>query len=126
MQLSEATAPIPLPPMVSMYDAEPPAPTTAVLEPPGGTPSPRLELIPCPDKFTVCGEPDASSTIERTPVRLPKAVGRKMTEIWHDGVGLDGLLPTESPQLFVSEKSPETEILEIVSGQLPLFVKVTT
>jgi hypothetical protein len=49
-----------------------------------------------------------------------------MTEIWHDGVGLDGLLPTESPQLFVSEKSPETEILEIVSGQLPLFVKVTT
>ena len=123
VQVSEAVPPIPPPPMESVYDAEAPAGTTAVLEAPEATPNARLGLAPWPDKVTVCGEPDALSEIDSTPVRLPNAVGKKAIEIWQVFAPIEGCNPV--PQVFVSEKSPVTLMLEIVRSAPPLLVKVT-
>jgi hypothetical protein len=54
------------------------------------------------------------------PVRLPAAVGLKVTEIWQ--------LPaaaTDVPQVFVWAKSPVAEIEEIASVTVPEFVSIT-
>ena len=123
VQLSEAIPPTPPPPMESVYDAGLPALTTAVLEPPGGKPNPRLGLAAWPDRDTIWGEPAALSVMDSAPVRVPKADGEKITEIWH--VFPAEPEPSPRPQLFVSEKSPLTPILEIVRLASPLFVNVT-
>jgi hypothetical protein len=46
-----------------------------MLVPPSGTPKPRLGATAVPERFTVCGVPNA--TTQSTPVRLPKGVGEE-------------------------------------------------
>ena len=63
------------------------------------------ELIPVPCRLTSCDPPGALSASASDPVRLPADVGTKVTTI----VQL-AFAPRAFPQLFVCEKSPETEI----------------
>ena len=60
------------------------------------------------------------STIVKVPLRLPAAVGVNVTEIWHDAEGF-----MEVPHLLLSAKSPEVEMLAIVTATPPVSVKVT-
>ena len=60
------------------------------------------------------------SVIVMVPVRLPAAVGVKVTEIVQLVSGA-----TPSPQAFVSAKSPEMLIEVMASMAFPLFVSVT-
>jgi hypothetical protein len=70
--------------------------------------------------LTVCGLPDALSVIVNVPLRVPAAVGVKVTSI-------EQLPPaaTEFPHVFISAKSPVTVMLVTVSEAPPLFVNVT-
>jgi len=122
VHVSEAVPPIPPPPIERAYDAELPAFTIAVLEPPCDTVKPRLGFTPWPDKDTVWGESAALSEIDSTPVRLPKAVGENVTEIWHVFESTE--VSNAAPQLLVSEKSPVVPMLEILRLAPPAFVKV--
>ena len=54
------------------------------------------------------------------PVRVPVAVGAKVTLIVHDP-----LAARLEPQLLVSEKSPLAVMLEIASAALPGLLRVT-
>lgn len=56
---------------------------------------------PVPVRAIVCGLSLALSTIVSVPVRLPLAVGVKVTLTAQPAVG-----PSDVPQLLVSEKSP--------------------
>lgn len=75
---------------------------------------------PPPRSGTTCGLPAASSVMVSVPVRVPVAVGVKVTLI-------SQLAPaaTEAPQVLVSAKSPLTATLLMVNGALPVFVRVT-
>jgi hypothetical protein len=76
--------------------------------------------VPIPDKGTACGLPGTLSLMVREPVRLPVALGVKSTEIRQ-------VLPDASDmQVLVSAKSPEAEMLVILSGVFPVLVRVTT
>src|SRR6266536_774906 len=99
--------------------------------------APKLRLVgasatagagsaPVPLSATVCGLPAASSATERLALRLPLAVGLKVTEIVHAApaasvLGLSG-------QVLVCAKSsgfvPARPMPLIVSGALPLFVSI--
>jgi hypothetical protein len=75
---------------------------------------------PPPLKATVCGEPLALSVIVTMPVRVPAAVGVKVTEIVQ--------LPpaaTLDPQLLVSAKSPDAVIEVTDRAAVPELVSVT-
>jgi hypothetical protein len=80
----------------------------------------RETASPPPLRDTVCGELPALSVIVTVPVRVPAAVGVKVTEIVQ-------LAPaaTPVPQLCVSAKSPEAAIDAIVRGALPELVSFT-
>ena len=86
---------------------------------------PREKSVPLPDKETVCGLLDASSVTVILAVRLPAAVGLKVTLTVQFA-----LAATLVPQVFVSEKSPPfapvTAKPEIVSFTLPVFERVNT
>jgi hypothetical protein len=56
----------------------------------------------------------------RVPVRVPTAVGLKVTEMVQLAPAL-----TEVPQVLVWEKSPLAVMLEMVSEALPVLVRVT-
>jgi hypothetical protein len=75
---------------------------------------------PVPMRLTDCGLPEALSVMLRVPVRVPEAVGLKVTLMLQ-------LAPaaTELPQLSVSAKSPLAEILVIVKLTVPVLVSVT-
>src|ERR1700683_356416 len=75
---------------------------------------------PVPLSATVCGLEGSLSLMVSVPVRVPPVVGVNVTWI----VQLEETA-TLAPQLFVSPKSPDAEMLEIVSGAEPLFVSVT-
>lgn len=77
--------------------------------------------VPVPESEIVCGLPVAESTIEIDPVRVPDAVGVKVTLIVQDPL----FAATEVPQLLVSPKSPLGVMLVILSGAVPVFVSVT-
>ena len=72
-----------------------------------------------PVSDTLCGLPDPLSVTVTEPCRVPTAVGVKVTLI-------EQLAPGASvvPQVFVSAKSPEAVIPEIVSCAVPVFVSV--
>jgi len=80
--------------------------------------------VPVPVRVTDCGLPVALSETETAPVRVPAAVGLKVTLMVQ-------LAPfaCDVPQLFVCEKSPAFApvivILEIVSVPLPVLNRVT-
>ena len=76
-------------------------------------------LAPVPLSATLCGLPVALSAIENVPVRVPVAVGVKMT----DTVQLDPAA-TLLPQLFVCEKSPVTEIEVMLKLAVPVLLTV--
>jgi len=76
-----------------------------------------------PDRAAVCGLVLALSVMVRVPVRVPRVVGVKVTEIAQ-------LAPApkvlgDNGQLEVCAKSPDVEILEIISGTVSLFFRVT-
>src|SRR5579884_3043376 len=75
--------------------------------------------FPVPVKFATCGLPGAESTISTEAVRVPDAVGVKVTVIVHFTPG-----GSEVPQSLVCAKSPESAqtiwTVVIVSGASPL------
>ncbi len=103
--------------MLSEYLAVCPAVTVAEADAPEATA--KLKSSPVPDSATVWGVAEALSVTERLPVLAPPAVGLKVTVMVQ-------FAATESvpPQLFVSEKSPLTEMAEIVSGAGPGLASV--
>ena len=70
---------------------------------------------------TDCGLPPALSVNFTVPVRLPAAVGVKVTLIVQFAPAA-----TLDPHVLVSAKSPEAAIWVIESAALPELVKVTT
>lgn len=77
-------------------------------------------VSPPPLSATVCGEPLALSVIASAPVRLPAAVGVKVTEM----VQL-ALAVTLVPQVFVWAKSPDATIDVMTRAAVPELVSVT-
>ena len=70
--------------------------------------------VPIPLNFAVCGEFEAVSLTVSPPVRAPRAVGVKVTEMLQ--LSLAPKVFGERGQVEVSAKSPEVEIPEIVRG----------
>jgi hypothetical protein len=87
---------------------------------PGETPATEAVATPVPVKLTVCELPLALSVIVKVPVRVPAAVGVKVTLIVQLAPAL-----TLLPQVLVWEKSPLAVMLEMVSVALPVLVRVT-
>jgi hypothetical protein len=90
---------------------------------------PKLRLVgetlkpgtmPVPARLTVWGLPGALSLIVRVPLRAPTAVGVNVTLI------VQVPLAATVPQLLVWEKSPDVLILDTVTEEVPVLVKVTT
>lgn len=75
---------------------------------------------PPPLSATVCGELLALSVTVSVPVRVPAAVGVKVTEIMQ-------LAPAAilGPQADVSAKSPEAATAVMLRAAVPEFVRVT-
>ena len=79
-----------------------------------------VEAVPVPVSGSNCGLDGALSTKVTAPVVAPPAVGVNVTfTVQLVDAGM------EVPQLFVSEKAPLAAMLEIVSGEVPVFVTVT-
>jgi hypothetical protein len=79
-----------------------------------------MGAAPSPVNVTVWGLFQALSVMFRLPVRVPFAVGVKVTLI----VQLEPV-PTLLPQVFVREKSPLATMLDMDSGAFPVLVSVT-
>lgn len=78
-----------------------------------------MRSAPAPVSAAVCGEPEALSVTVRVPVRLPVAVGVKVTEmvqLWPAA--------TVDPQVLVSAKSPEAAMVVMASAAAPEFARV--
>jgi hypothetical protein len=103
VHVSEAVPLTPAPPIDIEYFAVAPAATVAELEPPDSIPRPRLGAAPVPVSNTICGLFGALSVITRLPVRVPDAVGVKVTCIVQVAVGFN-----VNGQVLVSAKSPLT------------------
>lgn len=75
---------------------------------------------PLPLVLTVCGLLLALSVIVTAPVADPNVVGLNVTEIVH-------FLPANTvlPQVLVSANGPVTAMLVIVSGAVPVLVRIT-
>lgn len=82
---------------------------------------------PLPDRLTLCGLPVALSATCTEAVRVPAAVGLKVTEIVQ--LAFTASVAGEWGQLSVSPKSellaPDTEMPVIDRGAVPELVKVT-
>jgi len=83
----------------------------------------KPERVPVPDRLAACGLPGALSEMDRVPVRVPSAVGVKVTEIAQ-------LAPApkvlgDNGQVEVCAKSPEVDTPQIVSGTVWVFFSVT-
>jgi hypothetical protein len=77
-------------------------------------------LAPIPERLMAWGLPETLSNMSRLPLRVPFAVGAKITPMAQ-------FLPTASvdPQLFDWVKSPLTPMLEISKVALPVFDRDT-
>jgi len=82
----------------------------------------RPDSEPIPERLAVCRLIFASSVTVTVPVRVPNAVGVKVTEMLQ--VDPAASLFGESGQFEVCAKSPEAKIPEIVRGIFWLFLKV--
>lgn len=102
--------------------------TTGVLNSIAGWLNCAVGIVPVPPRLTNCGEGLALSATDSDADRLPVAVGAKVTRIGHEFPALSVALGPIG-QLFVCAKSPALvpvmEILEIVSGPVPVFFSVT-
>ena len=83
----------------------------------------KPERVPVPDRLAARGLPGALSEMDKVPVRVPSAVGVKVTEIAQ-------LAPApkvlgDNGQVEVCAKSPEVETPQIVSGTVWVFFRVT-
>src|SRR2546429_7618317 len=76
--------------------------------------------LPVPDGLPVCGLPAALSVMVIAPVRVPVAVGVKVTLMAQ-------LAPaaTDVPQVLVCMKSPLATMLVTLSATVPVLVSVT-
>jgi hypothetical protein len=83
----------------------------------------KPERVPVPDKLAVCGLVLALSVMVRVPVRVPRAVGVKVTEIAQVAPAPNVL--GDNGQVEVCAKSPEVKTPEIVSGTVWVFFRVT-
>ena len=101
-----------------LYVAGEPAVTEAEVEPLKA--AAREKSVAAPERLMEWGLPAALSVMVRDPVRLPAAVGVKVTLKVQEAAG-----ETVEPQVFVSEKSPVTATLEMVSGPSPVLFRVT-
>jgi len=80
----------------------------------------RATEDPVPANATLWGEPPALSVMVRTLVRLPAAVGVKVTEMAQFAVAARLV-----PQVLVSAKSPDAMMELMESAADPEFVSVT-
>jgi hypothetical protein len=80
----------------------------------------RTAPVPVPESETVCGLPGALSLIDSVPVRVPVAVGVKVTDIVQFAPAARDVV-----QAVVFAKSPVIVILMPVSGALPSEYRVT-
>ncbi len=80
-------------------------------------------VIPVPLSFAVWGEFRALSLTVNVPVRVPRAVGVKVTEIVQ--FALAASVPGAIGHVEVCPKSPETEILPIASGTVWVLFRTT-
>jgi hypothetical protein len=83
----------------------------------------KPERVPVPDRLAVCGLPGALSEMDKVPVRVPSAVGVKVTEIAQLAPAPNVL--GDNGQVEVCAKSPEVETPQIVSGTVWVFFRVT-
>jgi len=83
----------------------------------------KPERVPVPDRLAVCALPGALSEMDRVPVRVPSAVGVKVTEIAQLAPAPNVL--GDNGQVEVCAKSPEVETPQIDSGTVWLFFRVT-
>src|SRR5207237_3765909 len=76
--------------------------------------------VPVPVRLTDCGLPAALSVMVIAPVRVPVAVGVKVTLMAQ-------LAPaaTDVPQVLVCTKSPLATMLVTLSAAVPVLVSVT-
>ena len=83
-----------------------------------------VKSLPVPESATLCGLPGALLEMVMLPLREPPAIGAKVTLIVQLAAAATLVL-----HVLVCAKSagfvPPTVILVIVSGALPVFVKVT-
>jgi hypothetical protein len=89
----------------------------------GETPATGAEVVPVPVKLTVWVLPETPLLLSvrvREPVRVPAAVGLKVTLMMQESPAV-----TLLPQLLVSEKSPLTVMLATASAALPVLLRVT-
>jgi hypothetical protein len=93
-------------------------------EPLGVTNFVQPDARPVPESAIVCGESRALSAMLTEAVRVPLAVGEKIT--------VTAQLPPaarEEPQVLLCEKSPAfapvTEMLVMLNEMLPLLLRVT-
>jgi hypothetical protein len=93
-----------------------PGVTATVAAPLGAT----VKSWPVPVSVTVSGLPGALSVMVNIPVRLPPAVGVKVTLIWQLAA-----MANDAPQVLVSAKSPEAEICVMFKAAVPVLLKVT-
>jgi len=75
---------------------------------------------PEPERVADCGLPEALSVTFKVPVRVPDAVGVKVTLIVQLALGA-----SELPHVLVSAKSPLAEMPLMVNDALPVLVRVT-
>jgi hypothetical protein len=84
--------------------------------------------VPVPTRSRLCGVPAALSATVTEAVRLPASAGVKVTLIVQ--LAFASSVALLAGQVFVCAKSPlfvpPIPMLEMVSGALPLFVRVTT
>jgi hypothetical protein len=73
---------------------------------------------PGPERGIVCGLPEALSLIVTVPDRFPVVVGVNVMAIWQLPPAAIAVL-----QVFVSAKSPEAAIWEMLSDAFPLLAK---
>jgi len=76
--------------------------------------------VPLPDKLTVCGLSTLLSLMVRVPLKIPRALGVKVTVIVQDAPA-----PTLAPQSFVCEKCSVVVMLLTLSTLLPGLVSVS-
>src|SRR5579863_8609441 len=83
-----------------------------------------IGAVPSPARLTVCGLPGALSVMVKVPVRLPEAVGTKLTSIVQLAPAASALV-VEQLVPGATLKSPLAAIAVMLSGAAPLLVSVT-